>query len=116
MQFGLIEIIFLVVPEAPVNLTATATAPESITVSWQVPEITNGRIINYMVNVTSGSGVISRNTTLDTTFVATTLSPFTNYTFAVSAVTSAGAGTSVEIVVATEQDGMSSIPFCTTSQ
>ena len=60
-----------------------------------------------MLNVTSGSGVISRNATLDTTFMATTLSPFTNYTFAVSAVTSAGAGTSVEIVVATEQDGES---------
>ena len=49
---------------------------------------------------------------MDTTFMATTLSPFTNYTFAVSAVTSAGAGTSVEIVLATEQDGMPKDKWC----
>ena len=96
-----------IVPGVPVGLTAMLpTGPESVTVSWQEPEMPNGNIIHYLVTVTSGSQLINEMTT-DLSFFADELTPFTNYTFAVSAVTSAGEGMSVELTVITAQDGKS---------
>jgi hypothetical protein len=42
---------------------------------------------------------------METEFTATSLSPFTNYTFEVAAVTSAGAGMSAVLTVTTDQAG-----------
>ena len=80
--------------------------PRSINISWMIPETTNGNIIHYLVNVRRGSELITTNATrMNTEFAANNLSPFTNYTFEVAAVTSAGAGASVMIIAATQQDG-----------
>jgi hypothetical protein len=89
-----------------VNLSETAISSDSITVSWLAPEITNGLIIHYLVNVTDGSQLIRETMmSMETEFTATSLSPFTNYTFEVAAVTSAGAGMSAVLTVTTEQAG-----------
>ena len=100
---------FSIVPGVPVGLTAMLPiGPESVTVSWQEPEITNGVIIHYLVTVISGPQLINEDEmTTDLSFSADELTPFTNYTFAVSAVTSAGEGLSVELTVITAQDGKS---------
>ena len=43
--------------------------------------------------------------TLSPSYLATTLTPFTNYTFRVAAMTSAGIGMGAELTVTTAQDG-----------
>jgi hypothetical protein len=95
-----------IVPGVPVNLSAPTINSDSITVSWLQPEITNGLIIHYLVDVTDGSQLIRETMmSMETEFTATSLSPFTNYTFEVAAVTSAGAGMSAVLTVTTDQAG-----------
>ena len=78
----------------------------AITLSWSPPEITNGIIISYSVNVTAGPDIVSANAmTSAPSYLATNLTPFTNYTFRVAAMTSAGIGMSAELIVVTAQDG-----------
>ncbi len=88
----------------------TAVNATSITVTWMVPEMPRGNIIRYELTVSSGSleasGLGSFNitgTTLE--YVAAMLSPFTNYTFEVAAVTGAGRGESVTIMNTTDESG-----------
>ena len=100
-------------PGEPRNITALATGPTSITVTWQTPAITNGVIVRYELSVSSdplsGSGQGEFNITdSKLEFTATMLSPFTNYTFEVAAVTGAGHGMSVTLTETTEEDGKSS--------
>jgi len=83
-----------------------ATGPNSITVSWEEPSVTNGNITGYRVTVITDSGMVLMNrTTVATTFTASSLMPFTNYTFQVAGVTNAGTGTSATITAMTAQDG-----------
>ncbi|ORU94949.1 MAG: hypothetical protein A6F71_10065 [Cycloclasticus sp. symbiont of Poecilosclerida sp. M] len=96
---------FLVVPGVPRNLTATVNGPESITISWQEPEITNGLITSYRLTISIDSGPLNTNDIEDTTFIADMLSPFTNYSFEVAAVTSAGTGMSATTIAITAEDG-----------
>ena len=94
------------VPRVPVDLTATSTGSEFINVSWLEPDIINGTIVHYLVNVRDGSQLISESVMVsDNFFMANSLLPFTNYTFEVAAVTGAGAGMSAVLTVATLQDG-----------
>ncbi len=93
----------------PRNITATVNGPNSITASWQEPETTNGIIIRYLVNVTRGSESVMNEMTVETNFTAMDLLPFTEYTFDVAAVTSAGAGMSGMATATTAQDGKGEI-------
>ena len=100
----------LTVPGVPRNLTASDITSVAITVSWSPPEITNGIIISYYVNVTGPDNIISANAmTSARSYVATILTPFTNYTFRVAAMTSAGIGMGTVLTVATAQDGKMTI-------
>ncbi len=76
-----------------------------------VPEIPNGDIIRYELTIYSSSlgasGMGNFNLTSQTLeYKATMLSPFTNYTFEVAAVTGAGRGDCVMIMDITDESGM----------
>ncbi len=103
-------VLILAVPEVPRSITTTVNNATSITVSWMVPEIPNGNIIRYELTISSSSleasGLGSFNITSQTLeYVATMLSPFTNYTFEVAAVTGAGRGNSVTATNRTDESG-----------
>jgi hypothetical protein len=90
----------------PRNLAAANVTSFSITVSWLEPAVTNGTITGYVVNVTSDSEVVSINAmTAETCYMVSLLTPFTNYTFRIAAMTNAGTGMSAVITVATLQSG-----------
>ncbi|XP_063598052.1 receptor-type tyrosine-protein phosphatase delta-like isoform X2 [Penaeus indicus] len=81
------------VPEAPTNLTADATTPESILVSWAPPEVPNGVITGYNIswacinNDKSAMGNASY-----TVYNITGLSPCSSCDVAVRAATAKGFG------------------------
>ena len=44
-------IYFLLAPEMPRNLTAVATSPHSLRISWKPPAVLNGIIRNYILSL-----------------------------------------------------------------
>ena len=83
-----------------------APGPRSITVSWVEPETTNGNIIHYLLNITRDAELVNTSlVVMGTNFTASSLTPFTNYTFEVAGMTRAGAGMSATLTVSTQQDG-----------
>ena len=99
----------LPVPSSPPrSLTGRAAGPRSLSLSWQAPATPNGRVVQYLLNVTdiqTGNEwqVVTRRRrrTLDW------LRPYNNYTLQVAAVTSAGAGPfSAPLQLTTLEDGM----------
>ena len=106
------SIFLLSVPTEPASITAQVNGPTSITVTWMAPMTLNGIIVRYELSISSmslgSSGLGSFNITDSRLeYNATMLSPFTNYTFEVAAVTGAGRGASVTVTDTTDEDGKS---------
>ncbi|MEM3006881.1 MAG: fibronectin type III domain-containing protein [Candidatus Nitrosotenuis sp.] len=84
-------------PGAPTNLSATAVSPTQVNLIWNAPSnIGSSPITGYKIEVKLGSGsysTLTSNTgTTSTTYQHTGLATGTTYTYKVSAVNSAGAG------------------------
>jgi len=100
-------------PSAPTNLTATAVSPTQISLSWTVPSNNGGAVITgYKIEVKSGSGsyttLVSNTQSTITTYSHTGLTTGTTYTYKVSAINSAGAGTASNESSATPTSSSSS--------
>ena len=90
---------FIVPSVPPVIVMSPTVSSRSITVNWnEIPCIQrNGRIIRYEVQFgPSGEGTISGRS-----FTANGLTPFTNYTFQVCGVNSAGPGPYSDLIIIT---------------
>ena len=80
-----------------------------IRVTWQAPLQTFRVILRYELSISSSA---SRRSNFNitgsskTAFTATGLSPFTNYTFEVAAVSGAGRGPNASLTARTDEDGM----------
>ena len=99
---------------APRDLVSTTVLSISITAGWNTVECIerNGEIANYIVRFGPEGGVQSESTVqsggIDVagTYNASGLTPFTNYSFEVAAVNSAGTGPfTATLFVVTEEDG-----------
>ncbi|XP_047501923.1 receptor-type tyrosine-protein phosphatase H-like [Penaeus chinensis] len=81
------------VPGAPTNLSADATTPESILVSWAPPELPNGVITGYNISwACSGNHGSAIGNATFTVYNITGLSPCSSCDVAVSAATAKGFG------------------------
>lgn len=103
--------IFIVPGAPPRNITAEATSPTTIAISWSPPvERSNGRIIYYKVFfVESGrlENEASVSTLNNTSIILDELKRWTEYKIWVLAGTSVGDGPrSHPILVKTHEDGM----------
>jgi protein tyrosine phosphatase len=88
------------IPGPPRNITVHDVMSTSLNVSWTIPEITNGKIVNYTVRIGE------RRELSETTFLQISgLTPYTNYNISVAASTSAGRGSFTGgLRVETQQD------------
>ena len=82
------------VPGAPRNVRVLQQRLTSITVAWESPPLDqqNGVIISYTVNITPQGGSAYTHVATGLSFLASSLLPNTDYSFAVAASTSAGTG------------------------
>ena len=97
-------------PDAPKDLTITSTTSTNIAIMWS-PPVNNGgsAVTSYSVMVSGGT-----TSTTTTTMTSTTISGLTEntmYTISVSAVNSAGPGSSVGVTETTLLSGKSII-YC----
>lgn len=87
-----------------------AITSRSISISWSAIDISesNGPIIGYMVEFQQVDGGAARNRmVLSRNFTVNDLTPYTNYTFRVAGVNSAGIGLYTDtITLLTPQDGV----------
>ena len=91
-------------PDAPENLMITSTTSTSIAIMWSPPTSNGGSaVINYSVMVSGGTTSITTTTMTSTTISG--LTPNTMYTISVSAVNSAGSGSSSEVAETTLLSG-----------
>ena len=80
----------------------------SITVTWDTIECIecNGIITGYTVVFQEQGGANVPGNTVDRTFSATELTPFTNYTFQVAGVNDIGTGPFTDIItITTDEEG-----------
>ena len=81
----------------------------SITVTWDTIECIerNGIITNYTAVFQEQGGANVPGNTVDRTFSATELTPFTSYTFQVAGVNDVGTGSLTDIItITTDEDGL----------
>ena len=94
------------VPGAPTNFVVQAITSTMVRVSWNVPNVTNGILLNYTLIFSNGieTSVIRYN---NNTFEATinNLNKYTEYRFIIFANTSAGAGDNATDTERTLEDG-----------
>jgi len=106
------SLIFSSVPTGqPTNVSATPVNSTSVTISWDppLPEIQNGVIVAYAINLTTvgGSGNISEYSSDRNNITVVLLNPFTTYVYTVAAQTSVGTGPFTNsFTVMTLEDGM----------
>ena len=102
--------IFHVAPTgAPRDVTPSMTS-RSIMVTWDTIECIerNGIITGYTVIFQELGGVNVTSSTVDRTFSATELTPFTSYTFQVAGVNDVGTGPFTNVItVITAEEGYS---------
>ncbi|CAI8037191.1 Phosphatidylinositol phosphatase PTPRQ [Geodia barretti] len=81
-------------PGAPRNVRVQQRRLTSITVAWQPPPLDqqNGVIVSYTVHITPQGGSAYTRVTTALSFLASSLLPNTEYSFAVAASTAAGRG------------------------
>jgi len=94
-----------IVPEAPTNFTAVAISSTTIQLSWNVPNVTNGIVLNYTVvyfNDTDIFITLYDNDTFNDTI--RDLNEDTFYEFVIFANTNAGDGVNVTDVAVTFED------------
>ena len=92
-------------PDAPENFTAITIDSTTVQLSWNMPDVTNGIILSYIVEYTDFAGtstiVYSRNQFAAT---VTDLNEDTLYSFSIYSTTSAGAGPNSTVAVVTLED------------
>ena len=94
-------------PEAPANLTATASGPTRIDLSWTAPSSNGGSsITGYRIQVSpSGTGnwtnLVGNTRNTNTTYADTGLSPGTTRHYRVRAINSVGPGAPSDVARAT---------------
>ena len=66
----------------------------------------NGIITNYIVVFQEQGGANVISSTVDRTFSATELTPFTNYTFQVAGVNDVGTGPFAVLTITTDEEGL----------
>ena len=101
-------LVFHVAPTgAPRNVTPSMTS-RNITVTWNTIECIerNGIITNYTVVFQEQGRANVTSSTVDRTFSATGLTPFTNYTFQVAGVNDAGTGVFGKLNITTDEEGL----------
>lgn len=91
-------------PTGDLSLQVTKSDSRSASFRWTAPTFANGVLQRYLLTSTSSSNttVIMQYEGLDLSTMVNGLSPFTNYTFQISACTSAGCllGQSIWVVTA----------------
>ncbi|XP_036150275.1 neogenin isoform X5 [Monomorium pharaonis] len=80
------------VPGPPMNLEGHATSSMSITLSWEEPQVINGRISKYIITFMEGDGEEVTRETTSTTYELVDLVPYTEYSIRVQAVNENGPG------------------------
>ena len=107
LEYITLHIVFssLAPADSPQGFIADALGPRSIMLQWLRPTTPNGIIIGYTLVYTNTSSMqsISLGNVLNHTLE--NLNEFTNYTFALSAATSAGMGPNATVIEMTEDDG-----------
>ena len=98
--------LFTAPSSAPVDLAAAIVSSTSVTLSWDPPpeNETNGIIASYIVRYSDGPGSLDVPGT-NTSITIGNLTPFTEYTFNVLAVTVAE-GPAASVMTTTSEDGM----------
>ncbi|XP_011643133.1 neogenin isoform X4 [Pogonomyrmex barbatus] len=90
------------VPGPPINLEGHATSSMSITLSWEEPQVINGRISKYIITFMKDDSEDEIRETTSTTYELVDLVPYTEYSIRVQAVNENGAGAfSKDIVIRT---------------
>ncbi|XP_012064282.1 PREDICTED: neogenin [Atta cephalotes] len=90
------------VPGFPMNLEGQPTSSMSITLSWEEPQVINGRISKYIITFMEGDGEEITRETTSTTYELVDLVPYTEYSIRVQAVNENGPGAfSKDIVIRT---------------
>ncbi|XP_060828360.1 neogenin isoform X3 [Bombus pascuorum] len=90
------------VPGPPLNLEGHATSSVSIALSWEKPQIVNGRISKYIITFVEGDNEDITRETTSTMHELVDLVPYTEYSIKVQAVNENGPGVfSRDIVVRT---------------
>lgn len=90
------------VPGSPLNLEGHATSSASIALSWEKPQVVNGRISKYIITYVEGDNEEMTSETTSTMHELVDLVPYTEYSIKVQAVNENGPGVfSRDIVVRT---------------
>ncbi|XP_031832745.1 neogenin protein frazzled isoform X7 [Nomia melanderi] len=90
------------VPGPPLNLEGQATSSVSITLSWEKPQVVNGRISKYLITFVEGDNEEIVRETTSTMHELVDLVPYTEYSIRVQAVNENGPGAfSRDIIVRT---------------
>ncbi|XP_006565869.1 neogenin isoform X5 [Apis mellifera] len=90
------------VPGPPLNLEGYATSSVSIALSWEEPQVTNGKISKYIITFVEGDNEEITRETTSTMHDLIDLVPYTEYSIKVQAVNENGPGVfSRDIVVRT---------------
>ena len=97
------HIIYAAAPSGPPeNFTAVVTGPRTIDLQWGRPLTPNGLITSYTLQYTNVNQSLNGATSR---YTAENLNEFTNYSFSLSASTSAGTGPSTAVNATTQEDG-----------
>ncbi|XP_066294310.1 tenascin-X-like isoform X3 [Branchiostoma lanceolatum] len=102
------------VPESPTGLGATPVDPRTIRVEWQPPQRPNGDIQGYNIyyrTTESEVDALQQAGAQDIFLTLTGLSPFTEYTIRVSALTGVGEGQTSDSVTVLTPAGAPSSPM-----
>ncbi|XP_076634559.1 neogenin protein frazzled isoform X8 [Colletes latitarsis] len=90
------------VPGPPLNLDGHATSSTSISLSWEKPQVVNGRISKYLITFVEGDNEEIMRETISTMHELIDLVPYTEYSIRVQAVNENGPGAfSRDIIVRT---------------
>ncbi|XP_033336090.1 neogenin protein frazzled isoform X4 [Megalopta genalis] len=90
------------VPGPPLNLEGQTTSSVSITLSWEKPQVVNGRISKYLITFVEGDNEEIIRETTSTMHELVDLVPYTEYSIRVQAVNENGPGAfSRDIIVRT---------------
>ncbi|XP_076763547.1 neogenin protein frazzled [Xylocopa sonorina] len=87
------------VPGPPTNLEGHATSSVSIALSWDRPQVVNGRISKYIITFVEGDGEKVQRETTSTMHELVDLVPYTEYSIKVQAVNENGPGVSSRDIV-----------------
>ncbi|XP_043263216.1 neogenin isoform X7 [Colletes gigas] len=80
------------VPGPPLNLEGHATSSTSISLSWEKPQVVNGRISKYLITFVEGDNEEIMRETISTMHELIDLVPYTEYSIRVQAVNENGPG------------------------